>query len=137
MIGLGLDGSEVGVRNFPLPGLEGQLRKFAIKLHEGRGFFVLRGLDPKMYSREDNILIFLGISSYIGAKRGRQDDEGRMLCECRTRDHPLMSAQSNVSAHVRLARLMQCQLDQRPIKDSNLGCVSAAPQKIPSTYDGH
>lgn len=51
----------------------------AVELHSGRGFFVLRGLDPKLYTGEQNAIIFVGISSYIGETRGRQDREGKML----------------------------------------------------------
>jgi len=41
----------------------------------------VRGLNPDHFSQEDNVVIFLGISSYIGPKRGRQDEEGNMLSE--------------------------------------------------------
>jgi len=77
---LGLDGNEANESNFPLPTLQGRLRKLAAEVHEGRGFFVLRGLDPRKYTIEDNCIIFLGVSSLIGEKRGKQDDDGRMLC---------------------------------------------------------
>jgi hypothetical protein len=50
-----------------------------MQLHHGRGFFVLRGLDPKAYSSEDITVIFLGISSYIAERRGKQDQRGSML----------------------------------------------------------
>lgn len=39
----------------------------------------MRGLNPDEYSQEDNILVFLGISSYVGEKRGKQDEAGNML----------------------------------------------------------
>ena len=42
---------------------------------------MVRGLNPEEFSPEDNILLFLGISCYIGAQRGRQDEEGNMLSE--------------------------------------------------------
>jgi hypothetical protein len=51
-------------------------------LHAGLGFFALRGLDPSRYSREDNVLIFLGVSSYIGEQRGKQDDSGHIFGSC-------------------------------------------------------
>jgi hypothetical protein len=76
---LGLDGNEANRSNFPLPTLQAQLQNLAVELHDRRGFFVLRGLDPSHYSAEDNVLILLGISSYIGETRGKQDDEGNML----------------------------------------------------------
>ena len=55
------------------------LLRYAEDLHHGKGFVNIRGLDPNHYSSEDNILLFLGISSYIGEKRAKQDDDGSML----------------------------------------------------------
>jgi hypothetical protein len=49
----------------------------------------VRGLDPDDFSQEDNVVIFLGISSYIGPKRGRQDEEGNMLSESALPHHSL------------------------------------------------
>jgi hypothetical protein len=42
-------------------------------LHFGHGFFVLRGVDVDKYTREENVIIYTGISSHIGSIRGRQD----------------------------------------------------------------
>jgi hypothetical protein len=77
--GLGLYGSEVAASNFPLPTLGQKLLKAALDVHRGRGFTIVRGLNPKEFSPEDNLIIFLGISSYIGSQRGRQDEDGNML----------------------------------------------------------
>ena len=60
---------------FPLPTLSPLLREEARQLHSGRGFFVLRGLQPDKYSIEENIIIYAGVSSYIGSIRGRQDSK--------------------------------------------------------------
>jgi hypothetical protein len=49
------------------------LRRLSHELHFGHGFFVLRGLDVDKYTREENVIIYTGISSYIGSIRGRQD----------------------------------------------------------------
>jgi hypothetical protein len=78
-IELGLYGSEVSANNFPLPTLGQKLLKVTLDIHRGKGFAIIRGLDPKDYSPEDNLIIFLGISSYIGNMRGRQDEDGNML----------------------------------------------------------
>lgn len=51
----------------------------AHELHEGRGFFVLRTIPVDSYSRLDNILIYAGISSYVGGTRGLQDKDGGVL----------------------------------------------------------
>jgi hypothetical protein len=53
----------------------------AEEITNGRGFFVLRGLDPTRYSKFKNIVIYVGIASYIGNRFGRQDEYGNMLRE--------------------------------------------------------
>ena len=64
---------------FPLPTLGDKLKTLAKELTSGVGFFLIRGLDPQLYSNETNIVLYLGISAYIGEKRGRQDERGNML----------------------------------------------------------
>lgn len=59
---------------FPLPTLHSVLRNLSKEIHSGRGFVVLRGLRIDDYSREDNIIIYTGVSSHIGDIRGRQQD---------------------------------------------------------------
>jgi hypothetical protein len=76
---LGLYGDEVSPSTFPLPTLGPRLQRIAVDIHRGKGFAVIRGLNPDELSPEDNVLAFLGISGYIGATRGRQDEEGNML----------------------------------------------------------
>jgi len=76
---LGLYGSEISPANFHLPTLGPKLLRVAKDVHYGKGFAVIRGLRPDDFSAEDNALLFLGVSSYIGAKRGRQDEEGNMM----------------------------------------------------------
>jgi hypothetical protein len=80
-IELGLYGNEVSPSTFPLPTLGPKLRQISVDIHRGRGFAVVRGLKPDEFSPEDNVLVFLGISCYVGVKRGRQDEEGNMLSE--------------------------------------------------------
>ncbi|KAK7210438.1 hypothetical protein V2G26_017616 [Clonostachys chloroleuca] len=58
---------------FPLPKLHAELRRLSHELHFGHGFFVIRGLDVDKYTREENIIIYTGVSSHIGSIRGRQD----------------------------------------------------------------
>jgi hypothetical protein len=69
----------VCIQNFPLPTLKHQLQGLCIEVHSGRGFCVIRGLDPKLYSPADNLIIFLGLTSYIAERRGRQDQNGNIL----------------------------------------------------------
>ncbi|KAK3680898.1 hypothetical protein B0T22DRAFT_388678 [Podospora appendiculata] len=98
---LGLYGNEVSPITFPLPTLGPKLVGIAVDIHRGKGFAVIRGLDPEAYSAEDNALIFLGISSYIGAKRGRQDEDGNMMM------------------HIRDAKLSKTVQGDRPIRYSS------------------
>lgn len=72
----------INQENFRLPTLGPQLCKYRDEVHFGKGFFVLRGLDPKKYSGEENNVIFLGISKYIGETSGRQDQTGNMIGTC-------------------------------------------------------
>jgi len=65
----------VNQTTFPLPTLSPLLREEAKNLSSGRGFFVLRGLKPDIHSIEENIIIYTGVSSYIGPIRGRQDSK--------------------------------------------------------------
>lgn len=65
---------------FPLPTLGTQLLALGKTLYHGRGFFVLRGLDPARYSSEENVLLYVGVSCWIAEKRGRQDEHNNMLC---------------------------------------------------------
>ncbi|KAI2634114.1 hypothetical protein GGS26DRAFT_552283 [Hypomontagnella submonticulosa] len=97
----GLDGDRVNPENFVLPTLGPLLRGLAVELHEGRGFFVIRGLDTRLYSDEDSLIVFLGISSYIGNIRGKQIDDGSML------------------GHIHDPTSMECAQSSRPIKYSN------------------
>ena len=73
---LGLNVEEVNPRNFPLPSLALRLRSLVLELHNGRGFFVLRGLDLTKYLPEDNTLIYVAIASHIAGKRGKQNEDG-------------------------------------------------------------
>lgn len=74
-----MDLSNVNKATFPLPTLGSDLENLSSCVHEGRGFFVLRGLDPILFSKEDNVVLYLGVSSYIAERRGRQNQDGMML----------------------------------------------------------
>lgn len=64
---------------FPLPSLKAKLEAVAKEVHNGRGIAIIRNLDPSKYSFEDGIVIYAGIASYIGEKRGTQDKDGNIL----------------------------------------------------------
>ncbi|KAI1437406.1 hypothetical protein GGR50DRAFT_70423 [Xylaria sp. CBS 124048] len=76
---LELDGSDVDSENFPLPALGPRLRACATEIHRGSGLCIVRGLTPGSHSPEDNVVIFLGLASYIGGQRGVQTSKGAML----------------------------------------------------------
>jgi hypothetical protein len=62
--------------------LGSKLKTLAKTFVDGVGFLLIRGLDPKQLSNEANIVIYLGVSSYLGEKRGIQDELGNMLRKC-------------------------------------------------------
>jgi hypothetical protein len=76
------DGDLVEPDSFPLPTLGTKLRELSRDVHNGRGFCVIRGINPASYSVEDLTLAYLGVQSYIAEQRGRQDKRGNMLGQC-------------------------------------------------------
>ncbi|KAF7553287.1 hypothetical protein G7046_g7148 [Stylonectria norvegica] len=76
---LGLDGDLVSRVTFPLPTLGPRLDRIRRDVHDGKGFAVVRGLDPRKYSVEDLSVLHLGIQSYIANLHGRQDKKGNMM----------------------------------------------------------
>lgn len=74
-----LDGAEVSRENFPLPKLSHMLDAICRDVYEGKGFDVVRGLDPEAWSTEDLTVVYFGLSSYIGEVRGKQDQRGSMI----------------------------------------------------------
>jgi hypothetical protein len=77
----GLDDHEITPDLFPLPTLGGRLERTAEDVYEGRGFAILRGLDPEVFSAEDLVVVCLGVSSYVAERRGKQDQGGSMLSQ--------------------------------------------------------
>ena len=71
----------VSQATFPLPKLRSKLEAVANDLHNGIGFAVLRGLNPARYTALDNVLLYLGVTSYIAEKRGCQDSSGAMISD--------------------------------------------------------
>lgn len=63
----------INQETFPLPRLHSKLRDVSKELHLGHGFKVLRGLPVSKHTREDNIIIYAGVSSHVAPLRGRQD----------------------------------------------------------------
>lgn len=63
----------VNQETFPLPKLHAELRNISDEVHNRRGFKVLRGLPFDKHDREENIIIYAGVSSHVAPIRGRQD----------------------------------------------------------------
>ncbi|KAI1484381.1 hypothetical protein F5X96DRAFT_693150 [Biscogniauxia mediterranea] len=76
---LGKKGSDVTQSAFPLPHLAGKLAEIRENIYNGRGFSTIRGLDVDKYSPDDLVIVYLGITSYIGETRGKQNQEGVMM----------------------------------------------------------
>ncbi|KID66666.1 Taurine catabolism dioxygenase TauD/TfdA, partial [Metarhizium hybridum] len=76
---LGLDGDLVSTQNFALPTLGPKLFDLQRDIYCGKGFGLVRGLDPQRYSVEDLTTIYMGIQCYIANLQGRQDKKGNML----------------------------------------------------------
>jgi hypothetical protein len=64
---------------FRLPSLGPKLRSLSWEIHEGKGAVIIKGLQPDKYCLKDNIVIFAGLSSYIGDQRGRQSAQNDVL----------------------------------------------------------
>ncbi|KAK8026329.1 hypothetical protein PG991_003385 [Apiospora marii] len=95
-------GHAIEPATFPLPTLNSKLKLLRDELFKGRGFINIRGIDPDKFSPEDNVLVFLGISKYMGTRVGKQDLEGYML------------------GHIRDSAESQVDQEQRPFRDSRL-----------------
>ena len=64
----------ISQETFPLPTLHSALRAISHEIHSGHGFKVVRGVPVTRYTREENVIIYTGISSHIAPVRGRQDN---------------------------------------------------------------
>jgi hypothetical protein len=75
----GADFATLSADDFPIPRLAPRLRAI---LHDhvldGRGFAVIRGLDPSRLSRAENAAAFMGIGAHLGAARP-QNAMGHLL----------------------------------------------------------
>ncbi|KEY66117.1 hypothetical protein S7711_05290 [Stachybotrys chartarum IBT 7711] len=75
----GEDGDLVSPLTFPLPSLGPRLKTIRQDIYSGKGFALIRGLDPKKYTVEDLTMVYLGIQSHVSDLQGRQDKKGNML----------------------------------------------------------
>lgn len=72
-VGLNLPIGHVSQETFPLSNLHQTLRGISKEIHLGHGFKVVRGVPVSGYTREENIILYAGISCHIAPLRGRQD----------------------------------------------------------------
>jgi hypothetical protein len=63
----------INQESFPLPKLHSLLREISRELHFGHGFKVVKGVPVAQHSRQDNIILYAGISCHIAPSRARQD----------------------------------------------------------------
>lgn len=75
----GLDLARLTAADFPLPAFGPRLAEIQRgEVLNGRGFVVLRGLDPERFSRRGNAALFLGLGAHLGALRP-QNAAGHIL----------------------------------------------------------
>jgi hypothetical protein len=71
---LNVDPGLMSPKTFPLPkDLSDRLRAISHDCYNGRGFCILRGLRPEIFTEEENVLVFAGVSVYVAPIRGFQD----------------------------------------------------------------
>ncbi|EUC40779.1 hypothetical protein COCMIDRAFT_40948 [Bipolaris oryzae ATCC 44560] len=95
---------DVATETFPLPNLRERLLQVSRNLHLGTGFNVIRGLNPTEYSPLDNVLIYLGITSYLADIRGCQDYDGRMIVHIKDIEKELPDATGRPSPYTSRAQ---------------------------------
>lgn len=78
----GLPLNRLQAEHFPLPALASKLRERSLLLHEQQPFFVIRGLNPQWFSKQKNVVIYLGIASHVATKRAMAKGDATVLREC-------------------------------------------------------
>ncbi|KAI9770132.1 MAG: hypothetical protein M1840_003582 [Geoglossum simile] len=62
----------LSTQTFPLPEeLSSRLQSINNKVNNGRGFVVLRGLQPAKYTEEEIVILYAGLTSYVANNRAR------------------------------------------------------------------
>ncbi|KAF5014380.1 hypothetical protein F66182_14657, partial [Fusarium sp. NRRL 66182] len=83
---LALPLSAVHRDNFPLPTLGPVLRQLSHNIYHGVGVQILRGFPVSKYTKEDQIVAFLGINAWIGDRRLNQG-ANRGICHIKSIAH--------------------------------------------------
>jgi hypothetical protein len=74
----GLPLTQISKETFPLPQLGARLAQVLHELLHGRGFVLMRGLQPGRWSREQTAVAYLGLGAHFGAPRS-QNAKGHLL----------------------------------------------------------
>ena len=71
------------MKNFVLPtDLASRLRTVSDNCYHGRGFTIVKGLDPTKYCAERNVVIYSGISVYVAPQHGfLNKDRTKVVCK--------------------------------------------------------
>lgn len=64
---------------FPLKQVASKIDQGTDSLFDGKGFFIIRGLETNKYNARNNTIIYLGLSSYVADERGTQRSNGDVL----------------------------------------------------------
>ncbi|KAN0116794.1 hypothetical protein V8E51_002771 [Hyaloscypha variabilis] len=91
--------NELSPLTFQLPKLSMRLKKVSDEIFQGRGLAILRGLNPDLFSIQDNVIIHAGISSYIAPLRGNQSGfNDQVLHVCNREDGAIRDLRGNSTA---------------------------------------
>ncbi|KAH6662143.1 hypothetical protein B0J14DRAFT_496316 [Halenospora varia] len=82
-----LEPAEISQITFPLSNsLAKRLDSVSEECYSGRGFCIIRGIDPTKYTDEENALLYTGISAYVAPIHGFQDiTKSHVLCHVTNR----------------------------------------------------
>lgn len=65
----------ISPETFPLNRLHQKLREISNEIHNDRGFKVIRGLPVAKHTREENVIMYAGVSLHVAPIIGRQDHQ--------------------------------------------------------------
>uniref|UniRef100_A0A8H7K4A2 TauD/TfdA-like domain-containing protein n=1 Tax=Bionectria ochroleuca TaxID=29856 RepID=A0A8H7K4A2_BIOOC len=83
---LNLPVSSIDKSNFKLPTVGPILRQLSDNIYKGVGVQILRGFPIQRYNKEEQVIAFLGINSWIGDRRLNQG-AGRGVCHIKSITH--------------------------------------------------
>ncbi|RSL54685.1 hypothetical protein CEP54_009755 [Fusarium duplospermum] len=93
---LGIKGKDIKQSSFPLPSLGKTLCGLRHDIYHGRGFATLRGFKVDALSPADITTAYLGLTSYIAEKRGKQNQQGTMMINVVNTSEDIVRANAQV-----------------------------------------